>query len=107
VAGTLASHLNRAAASAAPFRVSPVQSRVKPRPVHAWCSRRSLPALQIFQIPPQPRIGNVESDVRRCAAQRIFDPARDVEANKSYVIPALEILGFQFLLNTLRQRVPG
>src|SRR3954468_17793547 len=46
-------------------------------------------------------------------SQRILDPARDVdangstataaaqriEANRSYLIPALDILGFQFLLN--------
>ena len=43
--------------------------------------------------------GNVESTSADAHAQRIFDPARDVEANKSYVIPALDILGFQFLLN--------
>jgi hypothetical protein len=43
--------------------------------------------------------GNVESTSDDARAQRIFDPARDVDANKSYAIPALEILGFQFLLN--------
>ena len=39
------------------------------------------------------------ADATLSTTQRIFDPARDVDADKSYLIPALDILGFQFLLN--------
>jgi hypothetical protein len=31
--------------------------------------------------------------------ERLFDPAADIDAHKSYAIPALEIVGFDFLLN--------
>jgi hypothetical protein len=40
--------------------------------------------------PPLPATRNPE---------RLFDPAARIEANRSYAIPALEIVGFDFLLN--------
>jgi hypothetical protein len=40
------------------------------------------------------------------AAQRIFDP-RDLDARKSYAIPALEIIGFDLLLNRYDHLVDG
>jgi hypothetical protein len=38
--------------------------------------------------------------------QRLFDPAR-LESRRSYAIPALEILGFDFLLNRSDHRFEG